>query len=127
MQGLYTPFELLGRLLLGAIFVVGGIEKFGAIEGTIGYMASAGMPSFLAYPAALFELVAGLAIVLGWQTRIAALLLAGFCVLTGVLFHLKPADPMQMILFMKNLAIAGGFLVLFRAGAGPLSLDARRR
>lgn len=127
MQPFNSPMEFLGRLLLGIMFVLAGVSKLGAIEGTIQYMADAGLPSFLAYPAALFELVAGLAVIVGYQTRIVALLLAGFCIVTAVLFHYMPTDQIQMAMMMKNLAVAGGFLVLAHAGAGPLSLDARRK
>ena len=127
MQQLNSPMELLGRLLLGAIFLLGGINKFSGIEGTVQYLGSAGLPSFLAYPTALFELVAALAVIVGYQTRIFALLLAGFCILTAILFHTEAGDKLQQIMFMKNLAIAGGFLVLAGAGAGPFSLDARRK
>lgn len=127
MQQLQSPLELLGRLLLGLMFVLAGINKFGAIDGTIQYMASAGLPSFLAYPTAAFELLAGLAVVIGFQTRIAALLLAGFCLVTAFLFHMQAGDQVQQIMFLKNLSIAGGFLVLANAGAGALSIDARRK
>ncbi len=117
---------LLGRILLGGFFVIAGINKLGAIEGTIAYMGSVGLPPVLAYPAAIFELVAGLFVVVGYQTRGAALLLAGFCVVTAVMFHMQPADQIQMTMFMKNLAIAGGFLVLASTGAGRISIDLRR-
>lgn len=127
MQKLNTPLDLLGRLLLGMIFVLAGANKLGAIDGTVQYLASVGLPGMLAYPAALFELVAGLAIIAGYQTRVAALLLAGFCVVTAFIFHMQPDDQMQMVMLMKNLAIAGGFLVLARTGAGPISIDSRRR
>ena len=117
---------LLGRILLGGFFVIAGINKLAAIDGTIAYMGSVGLPSVLAYPAAIFELVAGLFVVVGYQTRGAAVLLAGFCVVTAVMFHMQPGDQMQMAMFMKNLAIAGGFLVLASAGAGRISVDQRK-
>jgi putative oxidoreductase len=119
---------LVSRILLGVIFVMAGLEKFGNIAGTAGYISSAGLPAgtALAWLAAIFELVAGVAIIAGFQTRLVAWALAGFCVLSGVLFHFQPADANQMIMFMKNLAMAGGFLALSVAGAGSLSVDARR-
>lgn len=116
----------LGRLLMSLIFILAGLSKFGDLGGTGAYMESSGLPSILAGPAAAFELLAGLAILLGWQTRIAALLLAGFCLVTAVLFHRDFADQMQMILFMKNLALAGGLLTLYAHGSGAMSLDARK-
>ena len=82
-------------------------------------MQAMGLPSALALPAALFELLGGLAILVGFQTRIVALLLAGFCVVTAVIFHRNFADQIMMIMFMKNLAVAGGLLFVFSLGAGP--------
>ena len=116
----------LGRLLLALIFILGGASKFGDLAGTGAYMGSVGLPAFLAGPAAAFELLAGLAILVGWQTRLVALLLAGFCIVTAVLFHSNFADQIQMIMFMKNLGLAGGFLTLYVHGAGGMSLDARK-
>lgn len=116
----------LGRALLALIFILGGASKFGDIAGTGAYMQSVGVPSALAMPAAAFELVAGLAILVGWQTRATALLLAGFCVVTAVLFHRDFADQIQMIMFMKNLGLAGGFLTLVAHGAGAFSIDTRQ-
>ena len=115
----------LGRLLLSLIFILGGASKFGDLDGTGAYMAGAGLPAILAGPAAAFELLAGLAILAGWQTRIVALLLAGFCVVTAALFHSNFADQIQMVMFMKNLGLAGGFLTLYAHGAGGMSLDSR--
>ena len=73
------------------------------------------------------ELLGGLAIILGWHTRIAAFLLAGFSLVSAVLFHANFGDQMQMIMFMKNLALAGGFLMLVSLGAGPWSIDNRSK
>ena len=117
--------ELLGRILFSLIFLISGVEKLADPAASAAYMASAQVPPILAIPAGIFELGAGLALILGWQARATALLLAGFCLVSGVLFHLQPADPMQMVMFMKNIAMAGGVLILAYHGAGPLSLDAR--
>jgi len=123
MKNLAAP---LGRLLLSLIFILGGAGKFANLAGTGAYMQSAGVPSALALPAAAFELLGGLAILVGWQTRITALLLAGFCLLTAALFHHNFADQTQMIMFLKNLGLAGGFLTLYANGAGGMSMDARK-
>lgn len=88
-------------------------------------MASVGLPGFLALPSALVEFGAAACVLLGFKTRYAAWILAGFCVVTAFLFHFHQGDMMQMIMFMKNLAIAGGFLALAEAGAGAFSLDAK--
>ena len=115
---------LLGRFGLAFIFVVSGVGKLGAgYAGTQQYMEAMGVPGALLPLVILAELGGGLAIAAGFLTRWAALGLAVFSVASGVLFHYQPADPMQMISFMKNLAIAGGFLVLAAHGAGALSVD----
>ena len=118
---IYTP--LVARILLAVLFVVGGIGKMGDVAGFAGYMASGGVPAFLAWPAIIFELALGVSLILGYQARIMALLGAGFCVLAGILYHFAPADQMQMINFMKNLGIAGGLLMVFVHGAGPFAID----
>ncbi|WP_262692760.1 DoxX family protein [Kordiimonas aestuarii] len=123
-----TPYaHLLGRVLLALIFVLAGFGKItGDPAGTMQYMEAQGVPGFLFWPAALFELLAGLAILIGFQTRVVAFLLAGFCGVTAIMFHANFADQMQMGMFMKNFGMAGGFLVLMAAGAGQYSLDAKR-
>lgn len=123
----FDPFAaLVGRLLLALIFIATGFGKMaGDPAGTIAYMEAAGVPGFLFWPSSLFEAIAGLAILLGYKTRIFAFLLAGFCIVAAVLFHANFADQIQMILFMKNISMAGGFLILMRFGAGEMSLDNR--
>lgn len=118
---------LIGRILLSFMFIMSGLSKFGDIGGTAGYIGSVGLPAAtaLAWLAAIFETVAGIAILVGFQTKIAALLLAAFCVFAGYVFHFQPEDQMQMISFMKNLTIAGGFLALYVSGPGSLSVDGR--
>jgi putative oxidoreductase len=84
------------------------------------------MATALAWATAIFEVVAGIAILVGFQTRLASLALAAFCIVAAAIFHNNFGDQVQMILFMKNITIAGGFLVLAQAGAGSISVDARR-
>lgn len=119
---------LLGRVLLSVIFVLSGFGKLTAIAGTAGYFGSMGlpMPTVTAIVVGLIELLGGLAILIGFQTRITAWVLAIFTVATGLVAHTGWADQMQMISFMKNLATAGGFLVLASSGAGAYSVDAKR-
>ncbi len=117
---------LFGRILIGVLFLLAGAQKIGGIEGFTHYMVAGGAPAFLAWPAILFEIAAGLMLMIGLFTRWTALALAGFCVLTAFGWHMAPDDPVQMALFLKNLAIAGGLLVLYVHGPGLLSLDARR-
>jgi putative oxidoreductase len=115
--------SLAARLLLALIFIVAGWGKLQDPAGTAGYMSTVGLPAFLVWPTILLELGGGILILIGFQTRIVALLLAGFCVLSGALFHNNFADQMQAINFLKNLAIAGGFLSLVVNG---WSLDNRK-
>ena len=117
---------LVGRILLSVIFIMSGINKLAAYDGTLAYMASAGVPGWLLPVVIILEVAGGLALIAGFQTRIVALLLAGFTLLAGFLFHFNFADQMQAVNFMKNITIVGGFLALFAAGPGSFSLDARR-
>ena len=117
--------ELGGRILLATLFLLAGLSKLTAYAGTAAYMASAGVPSFLLPLVIALEIGGGLAIVLGFQTRVVAFLLAGFSLVSAALFHNNFADQIQMIMFLKNVAIAGAFLMLVANGPGPLSLDRR--
>jgi putative oxidoreductase len=115
--------ELAGRVLLGHIFLLAGINKISSYEGTAGYMEAMGVPGMLLPLVIILEIVGGLALIIGFRTKWAALALAGFTVLAAVLFHADFSDQMQMILFMKNWAITGGLLLVYVYGAGELSLD----
>lgn len=119
---------LLGRVLLAVIFLLSGFGKLTAISDTAGYFGSLGLPAptATAVVVGLIELLGGLAILVGFQTRIAAWVLAIFTVATGLVAHTGWADQMQMIQFLKNLAITGGFLLLASSGAGAYSIDAKR-
>jgi putative oxidoreductase len=116
--------SLAGRVLLAAVFIPAGLQKLSGIEGTAGYISSVALPypTLLAWAAAIFEVVAGICILVGFQTKYAV---AVFCVFTGLVFH-GGADQMQQIMMFKNLGLAGGFLALAAAGAGAWSVDARR-
>ncbi|MHA7880371.1 MAG: DoxX family protein [Saccharospirillum sp.] len=126
MNALSPIVMLVGRVLMAIIFIVAGLGKIGGIEGTQGYMEMMGVPGILIYPTIALEIFGGLAILIGFQTRIAAILLAGFSVLSGLLFHFDLSNQMEMNALMKNLAIAGGFLFLVVHGPGKLSLDGRK-
>ena len=124
LQSLAAP---IGRILLSLIFVQAGVNKIVNYAGTQGYMESAGVPGALLPLVIAVELLGGLAVILGWHARLASFLLAGFSLLSGLLFHANFADPVQTILFMKNVALAGGFLMIVSHGAGPFSVDNLRR
>ncbi|HSD52800.1 MAG TPA: DoxX family protein [Burkholderiales bacterium] len=124
MSTIEKTADLIGRILLAAIFLVSGIGKIGGYAGTQAYMTSMGVPGALLPLVIVVEVVGALALIAGYRTRLVALALAVFTLLAAVLFHRAP-DQMQQILFMKNLAIAGGMLILTARGAGTWSLDAR--
>jgi len=117
--------ELAGRVLLSSLFILSGVSKLGAYAGTAAYMASLGVPGALLPLVIATELLGGLAIAFGWKTRIVAFLLAGFTLITAAVFHNNFADQIQMIMFLKNVSITGGFLALVANGAGKISLDHR--
>lgn len=132
MNQLQAPALLVGRILLSLIFIIAGWGKVTGYAGTTQYMEAMGVPGALLPLVILTELGGGLAILVGFQTRIVSILLAGFCVVSGYLFHFVAingtdamADMTNQIMFMKNLAIAGGFLTLFASGAGAWSVDAK--
>jgi putative oxidoreductase len=116
-----------GRLLISLIFLMSGFGKLSSFAGTQAYMESAGVPGILLPLVIAVEILGGLAIIAGWHTRLAAFLLAGFTLLSGVLFHSNFGDQVQMIMFLKNVAITGGLLMIVSQGAGPYSLDNRKR
>ena len=123
MEQLKTYSPLIARLFIGGFFLLAGAGKVADIARTAGYIQSVGLPGFLAWPSAIFEVLLGLALIVGYQTRIAALAGAAFCIVTAVLFHNNFADQTQMIMFLKNFSIAGAFLMFFANGAGKLALD----
>jgi putative oxidoreductase len=117
--------DLAGRTLLASLFVISGLGKLAAYAGTAGYMASVGVPGALLPLVIALEVIGGLAIVAGYRTRIVASLLAAFSIASAVLFHSNLGDQIQQIMFLKNMAIAGGFILLAARGAGGWSIDNR--
>jgi putative oxidoreductase len=118
--------DFLGRMLIAAIFLVSGLGKVTGYAGTQGYMEAMGVPGALLPLVIALEVLGALAIMIGWRTRLFAFLLGGFTLVSALIFHRALGDQMQSILFLKNLAIAGGFLFLLAHGAGAWSLDGRR-
>lgn len=117
--------QVIARVMLGHLFLIAGWQKIGGYEGAQGYMESVGVPGMLLPLVILLELGAGLAIIIGWQTKLAAAALALFTIASAVLFHHNFSDQMQTIMFMKNIAISGGLMLLAVYGAGACSLDNR--
>lgn len=124
-QSLQNAIELAGRSLLGLLFVIEAFSKLAGYDGALRYMAAFGMPALLLPPAIALELGAGLLLIVGWHTRLAALALAAFCIVAALIFHTRLSDTNEFIHFLKDFALAGAFLVLAARGAGPWSLDAR--
>lgn len=117
-----------GRILLAAIFVLSGFSKIADPTGTLGYIGAVGLPlpQVALGVAILVEVVGGLALIIGYRTRLVALALAAFSIATAVFFHSMLGDQNQFIHFFKNIAIAGGLLQVAALGSGPIGLDSRR-
>lgn len=132
---------LIGRILLSAMFIMAGLTKLPDISQTAGMIANVGFPApaALGYLAAIFEIATGVAVLIGFQTKIAAYLLALFCLFTALVFHSGPINmpgfseaangmlsTFNFLMMLKNVTIAGGFLILAVHGPGAYSVDARR-
>jgi putative oxidoreductase len=118
--------QLLGRLMLSIIFILSGVGKIFDPAGTMAYMQSADVPSMLLWPSIAFEIIAGVCVAIGYKTRWAAYSLAIFSVLTAVIFHRNFAEGVEMYLFLKNIAMAGGLLLLAVGSKTAYSMDIRR-
>ncbi|TXI10341.1 MAG: DoxX family protein [Rhizobium sp.] len=125
MNKLQNSTELLGRVLMSAIFILAGLGKITQYAGTQQYMAAMGVPGALLPLVIALELGGGLLLVAGFKTRLIALALAGFSIASAVLFHRNLADQTMFIMFFKNVAMAGGFLIIATYGPGAYSLDSK--
>ena len=115
--------EVLGRIFLSAIFIINGIGKIFHYEGTIQYMENFNVPGNLIIPAIIVEILFPILLIIGYQTRFSAFILSLFTLTLAIIFHTDFSDQMQLISFLKNIAIAGGFLIIFVRGAGKYSID----
>ena len=115
--------EVLGRIFLSTLFLIEGINKIFNYEGTIEYMENFNVPEYLAIPAIIVEILFPLLLIVGYQTKISALVLAIFTLATALIFHTDFTSQMQLTSFLKNIAITGGFLIIFVNGAGKYSID----
>jgi putative oxidoreductase len=120
MEGI---IQLAGRIMMSIIFILAGVGKVMDPAGTTGYMEAMGVPSALLWPTAALEILGGMAIAVGFKTRYAAFALAGFSIIAAVLFHRNFGDQMQMVMFLKNIAMAGGLLLLATSGKTAFSID----
>ena len=115
--------DLIGRIFISLIFLLSGFSKIGNYEGTVDWMESLGMPGIFLIPAIALEIIAPIFVVIGYKVKISAALLSLFCIATAVIFHNDFSNQMQIISFMKNIGLAGGFLLLVINGAKDFSLD----
>ena len=116
-------FDLIGRILISILFLLNGIYKINNYNGTVDWIESFGLPGILIIPAIVLEIIAPLFIIFGYKVKISSGLLSLFCIATAFIFHNDFADQMQFTSFLKNIALAGGFLILFVNGAKGISLD----
>ena len=120
---LSNSLDLIGRIFISLVFLLSGINKIGNYEGTVGWMESLGMPGIFLIPAIILEIGAPISIMIGYKLKISAALLIILCIATAVIFHNDFSNQMQLISFMKNIALAGGFLFIVVNGAKDFSLD----
>jgi len=115
--------ELIGRVFLSALFLIEGVGKLFTQEQVIMYMEDYSVPSILFIPAVVVEILFPLLLIVGYKTRLSAIVLASFTTLLAVIFHTDFSNPMQLTAFLKNFAIAGGFLIIFVYGPDKYSID----
>ena len=119
--------DLLGRIFISALFLISAYNKIFSIDGSMSWMEGFGIPGFLLYPVIVLEIILPLCIVIGYKARVAASLLAIFCLTTAFIFHLDFTDPIQKISFLKNIGLAGGFLFILVNGTKDWSIDSEKK
>jgi len=115
--------ELIGRILLSALFLIEGIGKISMQEDVIMYMENYGIPGILFIPAVILEILFPLLLIVGYKTKLAAFVMALFTFTVAIIFHTDFSDGMQLVFFLKDLAIAGGFMIIIAYGSNKFSLD----
>lgn len=118
--------ELAGRLLLGVLFLFSGLGKIAGYAATAGYMSAMGVPTVLLPMVIVLEVLGALLLFIGWKARSVAFLLAGFSLVSAAIFHANFADQIQLVMFLKNVSIAGGLLLVVANGPGPYSIDGKQ-
>ena len=119
--------DFIGRLLISALFLLSAYNKIFSIDGTMSWMEGYGIPGFLLYPTIALEIIFPLFVIIGYQARVSAGLLAIFCIATAFLFHYDFTDQIQTIAFLKNLGLAGGFLFIVANGTKDWSVDREKK
>ena len=119
--------DLIGRILISSLFLVSAINKIFSIDGSINWMSGFGVPGFLIYPTIALEIILPLFIIIGYQARFSAGLLAAFCVATAFIFHFDFTNQIETISFLKNIGLAGGFLFIVANGTKEWSIDKKKK
>ena len=119
--------DFIGRMFISSLFLLSAYNKILSIDGTMSWMEGFGIPGLLLYPTIALEIILPLLVIIGYQARLSAGLLAAFCVATAFIFHYDFADQMQTIAFFKNIGLAGGFLFIVANGTGDWSVDRKKK
>ena len=120
-------FDLLGRILISSLFLISAYNKLFSIDGTMGWMEGYGVPGLLIYPTIVLEIILPLFVIVGYKARVSSALLAIFCILTAFIFHFDFSEQIQLILFLKNISLAGGFLFIVANGPKDWSIDRKKK
>ncbi len=120
-------FDLLGRILISSLFLISAYNKLFSIDGTMGWMEGYGVPGLLIYPTIVLEIILPLFVIVGYKARVSSALLAIFCILTAFIFHFDFSEQIQLILFLKNISLAGGFLFIVANGTKDWSIDRKKK
>ena len=120
-------FDFLGRILISSLFLISAYNKLFSIDGTMGWMEGYGVPGLLIYPTIVLEIILPLFVIVGYKARTSSALLAIFCILTAFIFHFDFSEQIQLILFLKNISLAGGFLFIVANGTKDWSIDRKKK
>ena len=115
--------DLIGRIFISSVFLISGFNKINQYDGTIEWMESFGVPGILIIPAILLEIIGSLMIIIGYKTRVIATLFSIFCITLAIIFHNDFSDQMQLTSFLKNIALAGGFIFILVNGTRDFSIE----
>ena len=119
--------DLLGRIFISSVFIFSGYNKIFSYDGTISWMEGFGVPGFLLWPAIVLEILLPIMIIIGYKTQISAILLALFCIITGLIFHLDFENQMQVIALLKNFGLAAGFMFIAINGPKDWAFDQKKK
>ena len=119
--------DLIGRIFISALFLISAFNKIFNLEGSMSWMEGFGLPGFLIYPAIVIEIVLPVLVIVGYQARIAAGILASFCLVTAFIFHFDFSNQMQLVSFLKNIGLAGGFLFIVANGTKDWAVDKEKK